>query len=439
MQSRTERYAQILSTLIQKETISVCGQKEMHKFYQFQNLLKETFPTLFFTAEKEDFNGSFALRVKGSGEREPILLMNHLDVVEATGDWKYPPFSGTIAEGKVWGRGTLDTKGGLFAMMQAVEELLAEGYAFDRDIYFVSTCTEEVGGEGGEVISKKFEERGLHFSMVLDEGGMVVRDPIAGAHGEFAMIGVGEKGYADLKFVAHSFGGHASTPPKNSPLVRLGKFMAAVEKKNLFRAYMSPMICEMFTRISKSMTGGMRFVLGNAKRLKPLLVKIIPNVSEAANAMLKTTLAFTMAGGSDGTNVLPQEAWVVGNMRFSHHQGRDESIKVITDFAKKFGVETQVMELGFESPLSPYDSDAFRLIEKAIAKVYPNVKTTPYVMTGASDCRFMGRLSENCLRFTPFAIDDKQLSSIHGVDENVGVDCLVPAVDFYKYILTEKE
>ena len=440
MQERSERYAKTLSKLIQAETVSSDKKMGKKKFYAFQEVLRETFPLLFSVAEFEDFDGSFVLKVKGSkGDKWPILLMNHQDVVEAKGGWKYPPFSGTIAEGKVWGRGTLDTKGGLFAMMQAAEELLQEGLRPNRDVYFVSTCTEEVGGEGGEEISKVFKERGLRFELVLDEGGMIVQEPIAGAKGEFAMIGVGEKGYVDIKFIAKSAGGHASTPPKNSPLARLGKFMAAVEKKNLFETKMSPTVCEIFKRISVSMKGGMRLVLGNAKALKPVLVKVLPSISNAAGAMLKTTLAFTMASGSEGTNVLPQEAWVVGNMRFSHHQGREASLRAITEFAKKFGVETEVLEAGFESPLSSYKSEQFAWVERAIKAVYPSVYTTPYVMTGASDCRFMSRVSDNCLRFTPFVIDDKQLESIHGINENVDISTLAPAVDFYKYILAEKE
>lgn len=439
MEERSVRYAQILSSLIQAETISVYQQKDMSKFYQFQDLLVKTFPVLFSKAEKEDFNGSFVLRIKGKSKDNPILFMNHLDVVEAKGEWAYPPFLGIIADGKVWGRGTLDTKGGLFAMMQAAEELLSDGYEPENDIYFMSTCTEEVGGEGGDIISNAFEERNLKFAMVLDEGGMVVSDPIVGSKGEYAMIGVGEKGCTDLKFIAKSSGGHASTPSKNSPLIRLAKFMVAVEKKNLFKAYMSPTVCEMFSRISKSMKGGMRFILGRSRFFKPVLVKILPKVSNAANAMLKTTIAFTMASGSDGANVMPREAFVIGNMRFSHHQGRDESIRAITKLAKKYGIETHVQDAGFQSPLSPHDSEYFKLVERAIQKVYPHVRTTPYIMTGASDCRFMSRVSENCLRFTPFIIDNKQLNSIHGVDENVNVSSLAPAVDFYKYVITEKK
>jgi len=434
---RTSTYANSLARLIQVETVSMGSKAEKTKFYRFQEVLRETFPHIFSVCSFEEFDGSFLMRWKGSEDLAPVLLMNHQDVVEAPGEWKYPPFSGTVAEDRLWGRGTLDTKGGLWAMLQAADELVAEGVTPKRDFYFMSTCTEETDGVGAETISKILQERGLHFEFVLDEGGMILREPIAGAKGAFAMVGVGEKGCADLKFVARSSGGHASMPEKNTPLVRLGKFMAAAERKKLFKAEMSPTVCEMFKRLSKSMSGSLKFILGNCKAFKPLLIKVMPKVSTAAGAMLKTTLAFTMAGGSEGANVLPQEAWVVGNMRYSHHQGGKASIEAVAKLAQKYGVETIVLDGGRDSLLSDYRSNAFAFIERAVHTVFPEVKTSPYVMTSASDCRYMDRVSENCLRFTPFTIDDNQLDSIHGVNENIDLSALAPAVDFYRYVITE--
>ncbi len=439
---RIQNYAQRLSRMIQAETVSENYQTDKTKFYRFHDLLKELFPNVIAACQMEDFDGSFLLRWKGTKDsngtdKEPILLMNHHDVVEAAGAWKYPPFSGEIAEGKVWGRGTLDTKGGLWAMLQAADELAKEGFTPKQDVYFVSTCTEETDGSGANLISKTLQARGIRFSMVLDEGGMILEEPIGGAKGKFAMVGLGEKGCADLKFIARSAGGHASTPGKNTPLVRLGKFMAAVEKKNLFKATISPTVNAMFSCVASSMKGPLKFILQHAKLFQPLLVKVMPAVSNTANAMLKTTVAFTMAEGSQGTNVLPQEAWVIGNMRFSHHQGGEESIKAITKLAAKFDIETEVLDAGFSSPMTSHESQAFKLVEQAVNHVFPGVKTSPYVLTGASDCRYMSRVSENCLRFAPFLISDAQMDSIHGINENVDLTALAPAVDFYKYIITE--
>ena len=252
--NRGMQYAEILSKLIKVETISSRDDKDRTKFLEFHKVLRETFPNVFNTVECEEFDGSLLLKWKGTDSSlKPVMLMNHHDVVEASGEWKYPPFSGEIAEGRVWGRGALDTKGGLSMMFQAAEELIKEGFTPKRDTYFVTTCTEETGGECGNAMSLALKERGLNFYMVLDEGGMILYDPIGGADGTFAMIGVGEKGYMDLKFIAKSNGGHASAPGKNTPLVRLAKFMCEAEKSQCFDVEMSPTIKEMLSRFAPTM------------------------------------------------------------------------------------------------------------------------------------------------------------------------------------------
>ena len=434
---RTKQYAESLSRLIQAETISTPDQGDLTKFYQFHDLLHQMFPALFAAAEYEDLEGSILLRWPGRTSADPVLFANHHDVVEAPGKWRYPPFSGAVAYGKIWGRGVLDTKGGLWAMLQAAEELVKDGYVPERDIYFFSDCAEETDGRGADVLSKRFEEQGLRFSMVLDEGGMILNEPISGADGSFAMVGVGEKGSADLKFISRSNGGHASTPGKNTPLVQLGKFMAAVEKSSIFKAELSPVIATMFKKFAPTMSWPLSFVMGHPKLFEPLFLRVIPAISATAGAMLKTTLAFTMAQGSEGSNVLPQEAWVMGNMRFSHHQGGPASIEAVRKLADKFYIETQIVDPGFSSPLSDHNSKPFALVERAVSAVFPGVITTPYIMTGASDCRFFSRFCDNCLRFTPFRITSDQLSRVHGTDENLDLTELVPAVEFYKYIMME--
>ena len=436
--NRSMEYAQLLSKLIKVETISSRENQDISKFHAFHKVLRETYPKLFATVECEEFDGSLMLKWKGTDSSlKPVLLMNHHDVVEASGEWTHPAFSGEIADGKVWGRGTLDTKGGLAMMLQAAEELIAEGVTPKRDIYFVSTCTEEVGGEGGDAISLALKERNIEFYMVLDEGGMIMYDPIGGADGTFAMIGVGEKGYMDLKFIAKSNGGHASAPGKDTPLVRLGKFMAEAEKAACFDVQVSDTVKEMLSRFAPTMSGIMKTACSNVNTFKPALKKIMPMISPAGAALLRTTLAFTMSKGSDGTNVIPQEAWVVGNMRFSHHQGKKASVEAITALAKKYDLETVITDDGMESGITDFRGEAFRFVEKAVHNVFPEYKPVPYIMNAATDSRYFTRVCDNCIRFVPFKIDNQQLNSVHGIDENVDISTLAPAVDFYRYVIKE--
>ena len=437
MDDRTMRYARELSEMIRHETVSVSGQTDLTKFHEFHELLRRLFPHIFGACSFEEHEGSFIMCWKGKNPGQKLLLMNHHDVVEATGEWKYPPFSGEIAEDRVWGRGAIDDKGELWAMFRAADELAAEGFVPEYDIWFESACTEETDGSGADYLSSLMAERGLHFDLVLDEGGMILEEPIGGAKGTFALIGVGEKGCADIKFIARSQGGHASAPGKNTPLVRLGRFMAAVDRSSAFKAELSPVICEMLRRLAPTMEGIQAKFMAEPEKYRPVLAKVMSAMSPIAGSMLKTTLAFTVAHGSEGNNVLPEEAYVIGNMRYSHHQGLEGSLKPIARMARLYDIEIEVLDPGFSSPLSDYDSEGFRLVEEAVRSSWPGVLTSPYLMTGASDARYMSRLSECCLRFAPFKIDDQQLSSIHGLNESVDLSSLIPAVEFYKYIIRE--
>ena len=184
---RDIQYADKLSKMIAIETISHSGVKEPEKFYPFHRLLEELFPNIHKHGEKYDFDGSLMFKIKGSGDKKPLMLMSHMDVVSAEGSWTQPPFSGYNDGERIWGRGTLDTKGSLFALMQGVEELLEEGKTFPYDIYLVSTCTEEVGGEGARAIVEYLSKNKINIGLLVDEGGAVMDDPIPMAKGRFAI------------------------------------------------------------------------------------------------------------------------------------------------------------------------------------------------------------------------------------------------------------
>ena len=256
-------YAEKLSKMIQVETISQKGEKNLHKFYAFHKVLEELFPNIHAKMEKRDFEGSLMFYLKGTGERAPLMLMSHMDVVEATGEWKHPPFSGHIDGKRVWGRGTLDTKGSLFALMLAVEEMLENDITLPFDLYLITSCTEEVGGEGGIAMAKYLKDNNINIGLLIDEGGAIMNEPIKGAKGKFAMIGVIEKGGGNLKIIARSKGGHSSTPPKNTPIARLAAFVNHIEKHDPFRVEISPQVERMLEVLSTNMEGVLGLAIKN--------------------------------------------------------------------------------------------------------------------------------------------------------------------------------
>ena len=433
---RASEYGQKLAKMVQVPTISWRDQEDRSTFYELHKVLEELFPNVHKTCEKNEFMGNLLFKWEGQGKAEPILLMSHQDVVEANGEWEHEPFSGDIDEkGRVWGRGTVDTKASLFCIFTAVEELIADGFVPQGDVYIASSCTEEWSGEGAPLTVDYLQKNNVKLRLVLDEGGMIIEEPVGGVKGTYAMVGLVEKGYGDIKFTAHGNGGHASAPGKNTPLVRLGKFMVDIEKKNPFKAEFSPTVVEMFTRMAPNMDFGMKVLFSNMNVLKPLLVKVIPSVSAAAAAMLRTTLAFTMAKGADGANVLPQEASIVGNMRFIQHQPNEESIKLVAEIAKKYDIETEVIYQDDPCPVVDFRSEEFKIVESTVNEIYPGVGVCPYTMTGGTDAKYYAPVSDNCIRFAPLYIDEQQYESIHGLNENIYQGALPMGVEFYKTVI----
>lgn len=437
---REAEYAETLSKMVQMETVSVRGAPDPEKYRRFHALLSELFPTVFSTCEKTDLDGALVLKWKGKSAEKPLLLLAHMDVVEAGPEgWKYPPFSGEIAEGKVWGRGSGDTKGSLMAFLQSAEELMREGYVPGCDVYLASSNTEEIGGDGAPKIVRWLQEQGVRLHMVCDEGGAITDAPLAGLQGKYAMVGLFEKGYGDLRFIARSPGGHSSAPQKGSPIPRLAKFVCAVEKKSPFTAKISPEVKAMFESLAPRCSFPLRMVLGNLWLFGGVLKKVIPALSPQAAAMLRTTICFTMQRGSNGSNVIPQEASVSANLRFIPHQDAEESVALITGMAGKYGLETEIIKSGASSSRLDLKGLGYAQTKAAIEQCFPGVCITPYVVVGATDARFFGEVSDHCVRFSPLIYGKEQLAGQHGINENLETYCLPGAVDYYKTIIRLQE
>lgn len=433
--ARSEQYGRSLGEMIRCRTVSCRDQQDRSQFYEYRKVLEKLFPNVFAVCEVHDFNGSLLLKWKGKTDGEPIMLMSHQDVVEAPGKWEHEPFGGEMIDGAVWGRGTVDTKGSAFCFFQAAEELIKQGFRPETDVYLGGSCTEEWSGDGGPAMAAWLEENGVKLGLLLDEGGMILEEPIAGAKGMYAMVGVLEKGYGDVKFSAKSAGGHASAPGKNTPWARLAKFIARVEKKTPFRTEFNDTTKEMFRRVAPNMSFPMRLALGNIWLLGPVLKKVIPSISPAAGAMMRTTIAFTTGKGSNGYNVLPQEAYVTGNMRFIQHQPTGESLKIISELAKKYDIDTEVIVAEEPCPVVSFKSRQFALVEQLTREIYPGVCVSPYAMTGGTDAKYYSRVCDNCLRFAPLYINNQQYAGIHGLNENINASSLVLGVDFYKELI----
>lgn len=434
-EEESSELAEKLSQMIKFDTVSHPQVSEAEKFREFHKVLEKLFPLVFEKLEKTEIDGNLLFYWKGKSHDKPILLMSHQDVVPAEGEWKYPPFSGEIAEGKVWGRGASDTKCSVMAFFEATERLLKEGFVPPQDVYLASSCTEEWAGDGAPKIVKELQRRGVELFLLCDEGGAIISEPIGGIKGNFAMIGIFEKGKADVKFTARSTGGHASAPSKNTPIARLSAFVTETEKHSPFKKKISKEVAAMFKTLAPYAPFGMKLLFSNLWLFGPLLKTVLPMVSAQAGAMLKTTIAFTMQSGSDACNVIPQEATVSANMRFIPHQGEKESLKIIRKKAEKFGLTMEVMHSNDYTVPVDIKGDGYKTIERAVEKTFPGLAKSPYVMTGATDAQFYQPVCKNCIRFAPVIYKPEQMRGMHGINENIEYSCLAGAVRFYENLI----
>lgn len=433
---RASAYAEKLRSMIRYETVSYRGPEDREKFLGFHRVLAELFPLIHEKLEKTEIDGNLLFYWKGKSHDKPVLLMSHQDVVPVEGNWQHAPFSGDIDDnGILWGRGTADIKSGVFAFMQACEEKLAEGYEPEQDVYLASSCTEEIGGPGAGKIVEELKRRGVKIWLLCDEGGAIITDPMNGVKGNFAMMGVFEKGIGNVKFTAHGHGGHSSTPPKNTPIDRIAAFINDVKTHDPMRSEMSEYVKVMFQTLGPYCEGALGFVMRHCVFFKPLLKKLVPRVSAAAGAMFKTTVAFTRMEGSKANNVIPTDAWVVANLRFIPHQGVRDSVAALEKIAKKYDIETEVLEASDATKPVDIHGEAWKKATDAIEKVFPGMPYSPYVVTGGTDARFYADVAETSIRFTPIIFGPQQMKGMHGIDECVDIRCLPGAVDYFRELI----
>ena len=432
---RALKYAKVLSRMVQYDTTSHDSVKDIERFEGFHKVLEELFPNVFSKLEKTDIDGNLLFYWKGESSDKPLVLMSHQDVVPAEGEWIHAPFSGDIADGKVWGRGSSDTKCSVMGFFMAVEELLEDGFIPPMDVYLSSSCTEEWAGDGCPKLVAELERRGVRPYIVCDEGGGIITDPVGGINGNFAMVGVFEKGKADVLFTAKSNGGHASAPKADSPIARLSALVNEIETKDPFKRKMPPEVKSMFERLAPYASFPLKLVFLNIWLFKPVLLKVMPAISAQAGAMLRTTIAFTMQSGSDAFNVMPQEATLGANMRFIPHQGMEESLDIVRKLADKHDLEMKVMHECDYSESVDIKSEGFKKVESVIGKTFEGLPVSPYVMTGATDAKFYQRICDCVVRFAPVIYGPEQMAGMHGLNENIEYNCLPGCVDFYKNMI----
>ncbi|MFC7788461.1 M20/M25/M40 family metallo-hydrolase [Microbacterium sp. MAHUQ-60] len=431
--------AERLSQMIRLPTVSAeLKQRGIAPFEAFEQLLAEQYPLVHEHLALERHT-DLGLLYRWAGRRtasDPLVLMAHYDVVpvDESDPWTHPPFEGRIADGSVYGRGALDDKGPLIVVIEAVENLLADGFVPARDVYLSFGGNEETFGGAALAISDAFRERGITPWLVVDEGGAVVDSPLPFVPGSAAMIGVGEKGVVTLLLSTRGDGGHASTPPAQTAVRRIARAVDRLDP-SMFPARTPKAISRMLAQFATRTPGVVGVGLGLLSRMPALTARVFATLGGEPAALVRTTVAATMQTGGTAANVIPSQASATINLRIALGESVDATVLRVRDRIADPLVAIEVLEGSEPSPESATDGAPFALLEEALSISHPGVPAVPYVMMAATDSRHFHRFSPAVYRFAPLEMSGAQRASIHGVDESVEIAALERGERFHRALI----
>jgi carboxypeptidase PM20D1 len=366
----------------------------------------------------------------------PIVLMAHQDVVPVSpgteGQWKHPPFDGVIADGAVWGRGSVDDKGSLVSIFEAADQLAAAGFKPRRTIIIVSGQDEETVGSGAKAAAAYLAAKGVKADWVLDEGMATITDfPMAS--GPIALIGIAEKGYATLQVTAPAKGGHSSAPPPETGVETLARAILAITHHPFPLKFDGPG-ADMVRAVAPHASWPVRMAVANTWLFSPLLKSQIAATHSGA-ATLHTTIAPTMLKGSPKENVLPQDATAWINYRVAPGDTVDEVMARAKDATHGLNVKLAwTTKADNPSPVSSTSSDGWKVIA-ALASEDGNVPVAPALVTAATDSHSLIPVSSNIYRYQALAASIRDMEMIHGTNEHMTLDNLTRMVGFYERLI----
>ena len=378
---------------------------------------------------------SLLYRWKGTDDGPPTVLMAHYDVVPATEDgWEHPPFAAELTGGGeeelIWGRGTLDDKGSMVALLEGVEAAVLAGSVPRSDLYLSFGHDEETVGSGAQAIVAVLASRGIRPGLVLDEGGAIVEGIFPGVTEPIAVVGVSEKGIVTLTLSVDQDGGHASTPPKLSATARLARAIVRLNRRP-FPSGFTPTNVEMIETLGGHASGPLRWVFTNLWLTRPLLLRLFGRLSDETAAMVRTTQAVTQLSGSQAANALAERAVATVNIRVAVGSSVAEAVEHVRRAVRDRRVTIAVPQASEPSPVSPTAGAAWELLRSTIVETYPGTIVTPYVMLAASDSRHFARISDHVYRFSPFRMSAAERGTLHAMNERMHVATFLRGVEFY--------
>jgi len=438
--------AERLAQSVRFKTLAAAAGDELDPapFEALHAWVETTFPSVHAGLRREVVAGHSLLYTwKGlDPELPPLLLLAHQDVVPVEDstlpDWEQPPFDGVVADGWVWGRGTLDDKVSMVGILEAVEGLWTSGFQPQRTVMLAFGHDEEVSGSGAKAIADLLAQRGVSPMLVLDEGLAVTHGIVPGLDKPAALVGLAEKGYVSIELTVQGEGGHSSMPPDHTTIGVLAEAVTRLEA-NPMPTHMDGPMSEMLATLGPEMDFGNRLVFRNLWLLGGVVRGKLEG-SKSTNASIRTTTAVTIFEGGVKENVLPQSARAVVNFRIFPGETTVDVLRHIEDAVDDSRVKLQPLGGigGDPPPVSTTDSDGWRQLTRTVRQAFPDAVVAPGMSVGATDARSYTGLSDSVYRFSPIRLhkDTHDTGRIHGTNERVSVENYAEAVRFYGQLIT---
>jgi len=434
--------AENLAQAVRYRTVSEQDRSKIDygQFEQLHAFLRATYPRVFAELEVEVISRhSLLLRWPGSGSDElPILFTAHMDVVPiepgTEGDWEYPPFDGVVADGKIYGRGTLDDKQGMIGLLEAAEQLLAEGFTPARTIVFAFGHDEEISGrDGAAVIAQRMKELGLHFEWMVDEGGLILSDNPLLKDKPLAMINVAEKGYLTLTLAATGEGGHSSSPPKVSTIGRLSAALSRIEQ-NPFPSRLVGPVEAMLESIGPHTSQPEKFIFSQLW-LTGGVVAHQMSQDRLTNSFVRTTTALTMFNAGVKENVVPQRAEAKVNFRLLPGDTPEYVVAAIKEIVDDDNIEISYDRWDNVPPVADYAGSGYAVIKESTNRIYPDAVVVPSLLTATTDTRHYIDIADNQYRFHGVIMAASQATSIHGTNEFLAVNSFEKSIEIARQMI----
>lgn len=418
-QAAEKRIARALSMAVQQPTLAAGPDEPFEKLH---TILRELFPQVFSAAQWETVDGRALLGcLRGEGNSQPLLFLSHLDVAPVRNEekWSVSPFSGEIRGGYVYGRGALDMKGHLIALLTAAEGLIEQGFRPLGDIYFAFSCDEEIRGPSMQKMARLLEERGVRPAFVLDEGGAVTTLPTLSER-PAALLGIAEKGRMCFTLTAD---GEKS----------MEVLLRASER--LLKMYFIPRICpvtgQMLEALSEDMTGFDRFCAAHPGKWQGRFLRKLER-TVYGRALSRTQL---MISALQGDALRGEKAAITFQASILPGDGAQELLKRIQRVISDDRILVTVDVMDEPSLVSPARGMAWDALQTAVHVHFPEAAIVPYLLTGASDARRMESLCPYIYRFSPFIVFPEEMNRMHGIDERISIENLIRGTAFFRQML----